>query len=260
MHMSSLVALWTGLTTFRTGQIIQMTCRHIAPALDVPDFSFPSTLTSKICAIRETFEESGLLLTDPPASTIPNFDTVAWRKKVHDDASQFKVMCDAFHLRPAVEHLVPFANWITPVHEKKRYNTQFFLTVLKDKILPTDADGEETVQLDWFTPEQGIAVRHQKNQYPDYRDLAAKAGVGSLRTHDGHVVPTLPQIGKTESDDPMAKDGYHAFLAYPGDAEYVAPNISRKPGQKHRLYFRKQMQDLVVVKNLDVTDVVQAKL
>jgi 8-oxo-dGTP pyrophosphatase MutT (NUDIX family) len=121
-------------------------------------------LTNKICAIRETFEESGLLLSNPPVNTIKDLDVNVWRHKVHDDASQFKVMCDKYNIQPAVEKLVPFSNWITPVIEKKRYNTLFFLTVLDEYKTKTEqdlhlnvvaADGKETVLFDWFKPEEG---------------------------------------------------------------------------------------------------------
>lgn len=121
-------------------------------------------MTHKICAIRETFEESGLLLTHPPAHTVLQ-DSVReeWRLKVHEDASQFKVLCETFKLTPAVDKLLPFANWITPEAEKRRYNTHFFLTMLDDASVTKRiegeaalaADGKETVQLDWLTPEQG---------------------------------------------------------------------------------------------------------
>lgn len=121
-------------------------------------------MTNKICAIRETFEESGLLLSNPPVHTIKDLDVNVWRRKVHDDASQFKVMCDKYNIQPAVEKLIPFSNWITPVIEKKRYNTLFFLTVLDEYKTKTEqdlhlnvvaADGKETVQFDWFKPEEG---------------------------------------------------------------------------------------------------------
>lgn len=121
-------------------------------------------LTNKICAIRETFEESGLLLSDPPAHTIKELDVNLWRHKVHDDATQFKVMCDQYNIRPAVDTLVPFSNWITPVHEKKRYDTLFFITILNQFKTKQEhdlhykavaADGKETVLFNWFKPEEG---------------------------------------------------------------------------------------------------------
>ncbi|KAI9006541.1 hypothetical protein CLU79DRAFT_569907 [Phycomyces nitens] len=129
---------------------------------DQEEIKEQNTLTSKICAIRETFEESGLLITNPPAHTVPGFLPEEWRDVVHKDPSQFKVMCQKYNVKPAVDKLVPFSNWITPTMEKRRYNTQFFLTVLDQTIdeehketVKISADGKETVQLDWFRPGQG---------------------------------------------------------------------------------------------------------
>jgi hypothetical protein len=73
-------------------------------------------------------------------------------------------MCDKFKILPAVDKLVPFSNWITPVHEKKRYNTVFFLTILDqfktqvehdNHLKLVAADGKETVLFDWYEPEKG---------------------------------------------------------------------------------------------------------
>ncbi|KAI8346890.1 hypothetical protein EDC96DRAFT_418898, partial [Choanephora cucurbitarum] len=119
-------------------------------------------LTSKICAIRETFEESGLLLTTPPLTTV---NLEEWKQRIHQDASQFKVLCDTFDVRPAVERLIPFSNWITPIAEKKRYNTLFFLTVLEEfgtkreqeaALSSVVADGKETVLFEWLQPEEAL--------------------------------------------------------------------------------------------------------
>ena len=100
------------------------------------------------------------MLTHPPAYTVLK-DTAtreAWRERVHNDASQFKVLCESHKLVPAVDKLIPFANWITPAAERRRYNAHFYLTVLDPSIAvheTTAADGKELVQLDWFTPDQG---------------------------------------------------------------------------------------------------------
>lgn len=114
-------------------------------------------MTYKICAIRETFEESGLLLTHPPAYTVlKDTESAVWRERVHADATQFKILCETHKLQPATDKLLLFANWITPVNEKRRYNTHFFLTVLDPPHRAFyAADGKELVQLDWFTPKQG---------------------------------------------------------------------------------------------------------
>lgn len=121
-------------------------------------------LTYKICAIRETFEESGLLLCTN-ANNVPKQELNAWRNRVHDDATQFKVMCEQYKISPDVDRLIPYSNWITPAIEKRRWNTHFFLTVLDQEYTNQKeqdlyfknvmADGKETVQFDWLKPEEG---------------------------------------------------------------------------------------------------------
>lgn len=94
-------------------------------------------------------------------------DAETWRQRVHDDASQFKVLCETHQLKPAVDQLLPFANWITPTNEKRRYNTHFYLTVLNEAHVDSSgkhaalyaADGKETVQLNWYTPTEGDKIR-----------------------------------------------------------------------------------------------------
>ncbi|SAM04649.1 hypothetical protein [Absidia glauca] len=236
-------------------------------------------LTLKICAIRETFEESGLLLTTPPAHTVPELDTEVWRHRVHEDASEFKSMCDLYHLQPAVDRLIPFANWITPAFEKKRFNTLFFLTVLQQTVdgqqqetIKASADGKETVQMDWFDPQQGLDKYNEKkivlfppqwyslhslNQVPRHEDLVAQVGIGALRTQAGDPITIRPQ------GNPATDSDYTGFLAYPGDEVYSTAQedtskdyVHLPPGRKgdrHRLYFKGKMQDVALERNVDIT-------
>ncbi|KAI9250967.1 hypothetical protein BDA99DRAFT_205797 [Phascolomyces articulosus] len=236
-----------------------------------------SDLTNKICAIRETFEESGLLLTHPPAHTVLKDAATReeWRERVHNDASQFKVLCESHKLVPAVDKLIPFANWITPAAERRRYNAQFYLTVLDPSIAvqeTTAADGKELVQLDWFTPEQALSAwreekivlippqwysLHVMGPVKDHKDLASKAGLGALRTMNGHVSTIMPQHGAVPENDKREKEGYHTFLAYPGDEAYLdikTGNPSGNPGDRHRIYIQGRMQYFDLEKNVNVPE------
>lgn len=219
----------------------------------------------KICAIRETFEESGLLLADKCPRDIHH-----WRSRVHQDASQFQVMCDELDLTPSVEKLLPFANWITPVKEKKRYNTNFFLTILdqfktekehEDYFNHVMADGTETLSFDWFKPEEGTNINIYSSKYFSFNSLFAalakfqqkeiimmppqwyslylmsliqdfkelhKAGKNIFRTGDNQLIPILPQPKASNNSE------YAGYLAYPGDEEYDNGQKSKR----HRLYFK----------------------
>lgn len=67
--------------------------------------SIPSEVALRICAIRETFEESGILLLRDVSESTMNECTIdvatklsqrelqQWRNQVHNDATSFIVMC-----------------------------------------------------------------------------------------------------------------------------------------------------------------------
>ncbi|KAL9552328.1 hypothetical protein MBANPS3_003814 [Mucor bainieri] len=238
-------------------------------------------LTNKICAIRETFEESGLLLSHPPANTIKALDANVWRHKVHNDANQFKVMCDTYSIRPAVDKLIPFSNWITPAQEKKRYDTMFFLTVLEEfktkqeqdlHLNVVSADGKETVLFDWLKPEEALLKKKNKevvmippqwyslslmNQVKDYRDLISQAGVEAFRTTSNQVIKILPQANPSAPESKEANDGYPFYLAYPGDEEYQSTEYLSKKGNRHRLYIKGRMEDYRLERNVNVSDIIK---
>jgi 8-oxo-dGTP pyrophosphatase MutT (NUDIX family) len=51
--------------------------------------------------------------------------------------------------------LVPFSRWITPAEVRVRFDTSFFLAPLPDGQEPR-VDGQECVDLDWFTPQAAL--------------------------------------------------------------------------------------------------------
>jgi 8-oxo-dGTP pyrophosphatase MutT (NUDIX family) len=58
--------------------------------------------------------------------------------------------------------LIKFSQWITPPQVRIRFDTHFFLAALPDGAEPR-ADGEECVDLGWFTP-RGALDAHQAGQ------------------------------------------------------------------------------------------------
>ncbi|KAL4235192.1 Nucleoside diphosphate-linked moiety X motif 19 [Mactra antiquata] len=146
----------------------------------------PSELAFRICAIRETFEESGILLVrdincvrnqpissnDFPVSGKTSIlsDSILkdWREKVDEDASQFIVMCKELDLVPDIWSLYEWSNWLTPLipyiqtkelKSGKRYDTAFYLCVL-DYIPHAVHCDKETSELEW-TSTSGFLLKHK---------------------------------------------------------------------------------------------------
>lgn len=149
------------------------TTEHIGPA--IPMFSrkrdgrfskIPSEVAFRICAIRETFEESGVLLAKNsedlesvnmahvPGACFSNISEellASWRQRVDNDANEFLNMCRELSIVPNIWSLYEWSNWLTPLYiggsnrSGRRYDTAFFISVLQDDVPTAVHDEKETV-------------------------------------------------------------------------------------------------------------------
>ncbi len=97
--------------------------------------------------------------------------------------------------------LVPFSRWITPALVKKRFDTWFYLAPAPGDAAPR-CDGEECVDLGWFTP-QGALDAHASGRimlvFPTIKtleQLGAFATADALLDHarGREVQPVEPRI------------------------------------------------------------------
>jgi 8-oxo-dGTP pyrophosphatase MutT (NUDIX family) len=138
-----------------------------------------------VAGIRETFEECGILLARPLGSdALIDADRVdaaaaAHRAAAEDfsDAEDFAGLLRRERLAPAVDLLIPFAHWITPARQRKRYDTLFLLAAAP----PDQAgrhDGKEAVDSVWITPERAMADASDgrfKMMFPTHMNLTRLA-------------------------------------------------------------------------------------
>ena len=118
-------------------------------------------------AIREAFEESGILLArDARTGEFVNGERLAalepYRQRLDKHEIGIADMLRKENLRLALDQLARFAHWITPEYMPKRFDTHFF-------IAPSPVghegrhDGRESVDSVWITPERAIADRKTWN-------------------------------------------------------------------------------------------------
>ncbi len=107
----------------------------------------------RISAIRETFEETGVLFCKPIQShkqsnnVLKSDDLIEWQKRVHHNPEEFLLLCKKYFLLPDLWSLYEWSNWLTPVNMgPKRYDTIFYICVVDD--LPdVRIDGSEIIEL-----------------------------------------------------------------------------------------------------------------
>lgn len=119
-------------------------------------------LSLRVAAVRETFEECGVLLARPrgvdalvPLDRVAELET-RYRDALTADEIGIGGMAEREDLELACDLLVHYAHWITPKIRPKRFDTHFFLA-------PAPAgqsarhDGSESLDSLWATPEQVMA-------------------------------------------------------------------------------------------------------
>src|SRR5262245_54539479 len=118
-------------------------------------------LSFRIAAIRETFEESGILLARPKGSKAlvdarrASEIEAAHRADLCDSKITFlKVLADNGMVL-ALDELVPYAHWITPVGMPKRFDTWFFLAAAPPEQLGAH-DGRESTDSIWVSPREAL--------------------------------------------------------------------------------------------------------
>ena len=116
----------------------------------------------RIAAAREVFEESGLLLAVHASGEPVSVEDVdrygPLRPEVEAAPDKFIELIRDAGLRLILDRLVPFAHWITPEFEPRRYDTYFFL-VAAPAGQQARHDGREAVDHEWVRPEALLAKR-----------------------------------------------------------------------------------------------------
>jgi hypothetical protein len=88
-----------------------------------------------MAAVRETFEESGILLakskkTGKLFTEISDEEREEGRRAVHAGKVKFADLLEKWGATPDTESLIPFTRWVTPPNVPKRFSTQMYIYFL----------------------------------------------------------------------------------------------------------------------------------
>jgi 8-oxo-dGTP pyrophosphatase MutT (NUDIX family) len=166
-----------------------------------------------VCAaVRETFEESGVLLAGSgPDDVVADTTGEDWetdRVALIDRSLSFAAMLDRRGLVLRADLLRPWAHWITPEVEPKRFDTRFFVAALPSGQRPRDVGGEAD-RVAWVRPADALAAADSGemgmlpptaftlSELATYDDVAAVLVAGDTRD----VNPVLPKIVLGDDDE-----------------------------------------------------------
>ena len=120
----------------------------------------PEQAALRVAAIRETFEETGILLTksrgaDELVNAAQLMELESKRAALNAGSLRFVEFLTAESLILVPDRLVRFAHWITPDTMRKRFDTHFFMAMAPPGQLAAH-DGSEAVDSIWIAPGKAI--------------------------------------------------------------------------------------------------------
>lgn len=184
-------------------------------------------LAFRIGAIRECFEECGLLLahgSDDQYLNLHQDDNAATYAQLRQQLLQgtitFNTICQQQGLQPAVDNLYFYSHWITPVGLPKRYDTRFYITTAPT-LQTASHDNGETVAHTWISPSDAL----EKHQRGDFElAFATRTLLKQLANYSctAALIDTACQITSISAITPQISQNQHGrIVLLPGDDGYI---------------------------------------
>lgn len=104
-----------------------------------------------IAALRESFEEVGLLLAAPALPKARAAALEPWRARLQSGAASIAELCRAEQLMLDAGALAAYSHWLTPPGVGQRFDTRFFAALAPEQQQAV-ADRGEAVELMWLAP------------------------------------------------------------------------------------------------------------
>lgn len=190
-----------------------------------------------VAAVRECFEEAGVLLAYGPKGSSGQgarkfVDLVEpgaaerfarHRREMNAGRRQLAEVCSQEDLVLAVDQVHYFAHWITPEGAPRRYDTRFFVAAAPPDQVPAHDEGE-TIAAEWIRPADALA-RHREGRmaliFPTIRNLQAIGRFGA----SGELLAAAAAAAAAASRVPtilpkVVVDGRGVRILLPGDPGY----------------------------------------
>ncbi len=188
-----------------------------------------------VAAIRESFEEAGLLLTYDVTGSLLSLERseaieryCRHRDQLNAGACSMLEVLNREQLALAADQLVYFSHWITPVSAPRRYDTRFFVAQAPHGQVPLH-DNTETISHVWMRPSEALD-RHRRDEFkmrvPTSRTLEEFAAFDTVDAllqamrAKRNIPAILPRIGKDGARLMPGDAGYDEMAAREGQGEW----------------------------------------
>jgi 8-oxo-dGTP pyrophosphatase MutT (NUDIX family) len=184
------------------------------------DASLPHKRALRIAALREAYEETGILLARHTDGAPFGGDERAGaaRDEVATDRRSFLDLAGELDVKLDLDALTVFARWITPPLTPKRFDTWFYIAAAPPDQLAL-CDGWETVDAEWIAPGEALRlakIGDRKVIFPTRMNLTLLAQAsGASDAIERAGARTLVTVEPKLMDSPAGR-----VLVIPPDAGY----------------------------------------
>jgi 8-oxo-dGTP pyrophosphatase MutT (NUDIX family) len=196
-------------------------------------------LAMRVGAIREAFEECGVLLARAKgqrdvvdAARLTTLEA-RYRDALQDESVTLTEMITNENLELACDLLEHFAHWITPERVPRRYDTHFFLVAAPPDHVAAH-DGTESVDSIWISPADAIEEEKAGRRTIIFPTMLNLMKLGRSKRSDdalaaaraASVVPVLPTMAKRDEGMvvQIPAEADYGVTEYPVDAMRPVPS------------------------------------
>lgn len=196
--------------------MLDRTPSQLQQALGEPDLPAPEAAALFVSAVRESFEESGVLFADNADAAVAARAFEALREGL-----SFSEVLHGANLRLGVSALVPWSRWITPAVGgviRKRFDTRFFLARVPPGQEPRHDEREAVAGL-WMRPVAAL------EQYRDGAIQLAPPQIMSLAHLSRYATAARVFDDAASRPPPLVhpepfEEGGLRVICYPGDERH----------------------------------------
>lgn len=204
-------------------------CDGVAEAeCGIPGVSAGDALAFHVAAARELFEEAGVLMARRDAGAFVSFASAddqrrceRLRTELHDGRRRFRDVVEGERLRLALDALVPFAHWVTPPSDTRRFDTRFFAACAPPQQSAAH-DGQESTAGVWVRPADalaGVAAGDMSLPPPTWATLREIERFASV-----DAALRWARVRRVYRREPrLTEDAGVRRLVLPGDASFPEP-------------------------------------
>jgi 8-oxo-dGTP pyrophosphatase MutT (NUDIX family) len=179
-----------------------------------------------VAAVRESFEEAGLLLAVHSDGSPVDFADAAvaerfvnHRHDVDDGKLTIAELCQAESLRLDLGRMEYFGHWVTPAGAPRRYDTRFFLAPAPEGQEAVH-DDHEVIAAQWITPAAALAAQQAGERVMLPPTIASLKALTRFDNAEEALAATAAVASVPTVAPRVVHDSDGVRILLPGDAGY----------------------------------------